>query len=418
MLQDPVDPDLLFLGTEFGLYFSVDGGHDWTRFTAGLPTVAVMDMAFQERETDLVLATHGRSLYVIDDYSSLRQLSGTTFAQRLKILSTTPGQQYKTNPTASTRFTGSGEFRGENEPYGVVVTFVASGDDLPNPAEDLERARKIRLREAQAGQQESESDKAEKKEAPKVTVTVSDAGGTVLRTYKQAVHQGINRIAWGMQVDGVRPPPGPHPPEPDADLPPGPQAPAGTYRLSLKLGDVEDSAEVTTVADPRSLYTQDDAVARYHMQLHLRDLQEAVVSALERIDRARTDVGTLQSLIDKQPGAAESDALKGLKKQAGAVKDGLDELEKRFRTPPETKGIVYDDDKANNLLQQAQAYVGSSMGAPSPTAESYVQAAEAAVAENVKATNQFLGKDVVELRDAASEAGIGLLQDTAAVPLP
>ncbi len=94
MLQDPVDPDLLFIGTEFGLFFSVDAGASWTRFTAGLPTVSVMDMAIQRRENDLVLGTHGRSVYVIDDYSALRGLSAGDFKQRLKILSVTPGQQY------------------------------------------------------------------------------------------------------------------------------------------------------------------------------------------------------------------------------------------------------------------------------------------------------------------------------------
>jgi photosystem II stability/assembly factor-like uncharacterized protein len=104
VLQDHVDPDLLFLGTEFGLYVSNNGGDNWTKFTAGVPTVSVMDMAIQQRENDLVLGTHGRSLFVLDDYSALRGLDSDTFKERLKILSATPGQQYVARATPSTRF--------------------------------------------------------------------------------------------------------------------------------------------------------------------------------------------------------------------------------------------------------------------------------------------------------------------------
>ena len=146
VLQDPVDPQLLFLGTEFGLFISNDGGDSWSKFTNGVPTVSVMDMAIQEREHDLVLGTHGRSIYVIDDYRALRRMPADTFSSRLKILSASEGQQYDDDMTRSTRFTGAGEFRGGNEPYGVMLTFAASGDDLTHPDEDIDRERRIRRR--------------------------------------------------------------------------------------------------------------------------------------------------------------------------------------------------------------------------------------------------------------------------------
>ena len=164
VLQDPVDPALLFLGTEFGLFVSVDGGDSWTRFTAGVPTVSVMDMAIQERENDLVLGTHGRSVYVLDDYSALRGLKESDFGQRLKILSATPGQQYDSGQTPSTRFTGSGEFRAENESYGVMLTFMASGDDLPHPDKEIERERSIKKRAQAAGSGNEDQGEDEGKE--------------------------------------------------------------------------------------------------------------------------------------------------------------------------------------------------------------------------------------------------------------
>ncbi len=163
VLQDTQDPNLLFIGTEFGLFLSVDAGSSWTRFKAGLPTVSVMDMAIQARENDLVLGTHGRSIYVIDDYSALRGLKPADFEKRLAILSAMPGQQYIAAMPPSTRFTGSGEFRAKNEPYGVMITFLASGKDLPHPDDDAEKARKAALRAATGGGVATQSTSAEAK---------------------------------------------------------------------------------------------------------------------------------------------------------------------------------------------------------------------------------------------------------------
>ena len=136
-----------------------------------------MDMAIQERENDLVLGTHGRSLFVLDDYSALRGLDQASFAERLSFSSTTPGQQYTANQTPSTRFTGSGEFRAENEPYGVMITFMASGEDLPHPDEDFERERKAKQHSAAVcyGRRTRNAN-------PKVEMTIRDAGGNLIRT--------------------------------------------------------------------------------------------------------------------------------------------------------------------------------------------------------------------------------------------
>jgi photosystem II stability/assembly factor-like uncharacterized protein len=206
VLQDPADPDLLFLGTEFGLWVSTNAGGDWFKFTAGVPTVSVMDMAIQQRENDLVLGTHGRSIYILDDYSALRGLDGADFDRRLAILAAAPGQQYLARQTPSTRFTGSGEFRAANEPYGVLVTFMAGGQDLRHPDEERERERLARLREKEAAD-------AETKDPVKVELTVRDASGGVVRRQKFDVHQGVNRVVWGMEHDGVRPLPGGEPPK-------------------------------------------------------------------------------------------------------------------------------------------------------------------------------------------------------------
>jgi photosystem II stability/assembly factor-like uncharacterized protein len=418
VLQDFVDPELLFLGTEFGLFFSVDGGDSWTRFAAGVPTVSVMDMAIQERETDLVLGTHGRSAYVIDDYSALRGLRADDFESRLEILSATPGQRYDAKSTASTRFTGSGEFRGPNEPYGVLVTFMASGDDLPHPDRERERQRKIDRRLSGEAPEAAEQDGADGgQEPPKVTVRVSDASGETVRTFRHALHQGVNRLAWGMESDGVRPPPGPDRPDTEDGLPAGPEVPPGDYTITLSLGATEASVDVVTLPDPRSAVTPEEYLVKYRAERDLLKLAEAHVTALERLDQARNDVRTINVLIGKRPDAGDDERLETLKEQAGEVDKRLVELEERFRNPPETRGIPYSGDKIGNRIGLARAYTGSTVGAPSPTARAYAELARESLQQGLAAVNEFVGGELAEFREAVTAAGIGLLAPAEPVTL-
>ncbi len=406
VLQDHEDPNLLFLGTEFGLFVSTDAGASWTKFTAGVPTVSVMDMAIQQRENDLVLGTHGRSIFVIDDYSALRGLNRETLNQRLQVLAATPGQQYVSRATPSTRFTGSGEFRAPNEPYGVMVTYVASGNDLPHPDEDKEKARKQAQRAA-AGKDDAPA------KPPKVKVTVTDSGGAVVREFKSPVQQGINRLSWNLRNNGVRPMPGSTPPDPDADLPAGAEVPPGNYRISLSLGDGDNArssaVDVTVLADPRSEASQADRESNYRSLLALQGLQETAVSAVERIVAVRKDVDTLNGLIAKQENSG------ALKDQVKSIKQQLDQLELRFRVLPETRGFVYDDDKASTRISTAQYYIGSSLDAPTPASAAFVELAQTTLDSALADLNAFLGGPLQDFRSAVDEAGVGLLSNTTAI---
>ena len=414
VLQDHVDPQLLFLGTEFGLWVSNDGGGSWSKFTAGVPTVSVMDLAIQRRENDLVLGTHGRSIYVIDDYSGLRNLDDDAFGQRLALLSATPGQQYDDDMTRSTRFTGNGEYRGANEPYGVLLTFIASGDDLAHPDEDKDRARRIRRREAGI-----DGDDEEKKDEPvKLSVTVSDASGNEIRRFRTDLHQGVNRIAWDTRRDGARAMPGGEEQDYADGLPAGPEVPPGSYRVTLSLpdgdGTAEAETEVTVVADPRTPYGQAEIEQNYAARLELLEMTETAVAAVERIVNAREDLAAIKARI-KRRDDADSEPLKALSERADALTETLNELEKRFRVPPETTGIVYDDDKVTSRIGRAQGFVESSLAPPSPAARMFMQIARGALDDAVAATNAALTGELAAFRRDVDAAGIGLLRDAGAV---
>ena len=421
VLQDPVDPDLLFVGTEFGLYVSFDGGEGWTKFTAGLPTVSVMDMAIQEREHDLVLGTHGRAAYVIDDYSGLRNLSVEDFGARLKILSVSPGQLYNARQSPSSRFTGSGEFRADNEPYGVMLTFMASGDDLPHPDADAERARKIGLRE-KAGPSKIEAEKPDQDEenskGPRLSVTIRDSNGTVIRFYRTDIHQGINRLTWPMRRDGIKPVSVDKKKKAGDGLPAGPAVLPGNYEITLELGDSSATIPVEVRNDPRSPYSMEDLQANFDARMSLMAMRETANQAMRQINAARADIETIKRLLSQGLDQDKSENLESLKQQAGDVKKGLDELEKLFRRPENTKGITYDGDTVASRLDAAGSYVRPGNGAPSPTARSYFAILRSTLELATKQVNLFMAEDLAKLRENVNSAGVILLSVNENITVP
>lgn len=396
--QDHVDENLLFVGTEFGLHVSTNGGEDWTKWTAGVPTVSVMDMAIQARDNDLVLGTHGRSAFVIDDYSGLRGLSADDFNAPLKLLSLSAGQQYVAGQTPSSRFPGSGEFRAENEPYGVMITFMASGEHLKHPDGEKDKARAIKMRA---------SDAADAKANPKkVTVTVANADGETIRTFKADVHQGINRVTWNLREDGIlRAPPARAPK--DGTLPAGVEVLPGTYTVSLAIGDQTVSGSVDVLADPTSEFTASDRQENYAARKSLEAINKSAQTALTRLMRTLGDVATIEGLLKANKDMDDIDALKDRVK---AVKTALLDAEKLFRTPAKTSGIVYRGDKALNILGTANAYVGSTSDKPNHAALQQIERARKAISDAVAKVDTLLSTDVPDLRNALSDAGIGLLQ--------
>ncbi|NNK97613.1 MAG: hypothetical protein HKO88_01060 [Xanthomonadales bacterium] len=420
VLQDHIDPQLLFVGTEFGLHVSTDAGESWSKFTAGVPTVSVMDMAIQERENDLVLGTHGRAAIVIDDYSGLRNLKASDFNERLKILSASPGQQYIAVQTPSTRFTGSGEFRADNEPFGVMLTFMASGNDLEHPDAASEKRRRIALRES-LGESERNGhgeDDENDADAAKISVTVKDASGAVIRSYRTDVHQGINRLVWPMRRDGVKPVSRDPEDDPRDGLPPGPMVLPGRYDITLQLGEASTSQSVEILKDPRTTYSMDELESNYETRMTLMGLRNTANTALRQINNARDDVGTISDLIEKQLDAGGNERLAQLKQQAATVRESLDQLEKLYRTPEKTKGITYDADTVYSRLRAAGGFVTAGGGAPSPTALSYVEMAKQTLTAANGQVNTFMTGDLAQFRNDISAAGISLLKTGNEIPMP
>ncbi|MFL6197349.1 MAG: VPS10 domain-containing protein [Thermoanaerobaculia bacterium] len=443
--QDPVDRNLLFLGTEQGLWVSLDGGGRWLKWKNGVPTTPVLDLVIHPRDQDLVIATHGRALYVIDDIRPLRTLSEKTMAEPVHVYESGDAQQYWQAGEQGGFGSGSGEFRGENEPYGALVTFSLNAKGLPLPSEERERARKeeerlARLKEEQGkpvtgepppqsaqelaaseGKGQEAAKEAQGKEAkkdegkpPEVEIRVADGSGKVIRTFTAPVHQGLNRVAWNLNRDGPKPLPQPGEPEPH---PGGPEVAPGTYGVIVKYGGQEAKGTVKVVGDPRNHNTEQDWAGREASIQKAYSLFNAVAEAVDRVRSTRADVDAVLAKVEAKAQKDKKDAADGkdakpdpLVESAGKLKEGLTKLERRLWIPYDAVGIQPETDVASKL-GYAVNYVLSTWGPPSPTHLEHLRQAEARLNGVLADFNRFYETDVAAFRKAVDESKVRWLPD-------
>ena len=170
VIQDHIDGNLLFAGTEFGLFASVDGGATWVQLKGGLPTIQVRDMAVQRRESDLVLATFGRGFYVLDDYSPLREISPETLGEDAHLFPLRDAYLYNQIGLAPAGTAGIGAMAGNwtspNPPFGAVLTYNIK-QPLPDDA--------------------------------KLVITIADDNGRQIRRLDVDKSPGLRRVAWNLR---------------------------------------------------------------------------------------------------------------------------------------------------------------------------------------------------------------------------
>ena len=441
--QDPVDPDLLFLGTELGLWASVDAGGRWMRWKHGLPTVSVMDLAIHPREHDLVIATHGRGLYVLDDIRPLRELSAEVLRKPLHVFAMSEAQQHSQRAEDGGFALGASEFRGENPPYGALLTWSLNAPGLPHPIEVKERERKEKERaekrkagaaastteptestaprrapsgedepvpggapEAALGAQEETPDSG-----PKVEIRITDASGQVVRTFKAPAVQGVNRTVWDLGRDGFkRFPQDPQTP-PGDDNPSGPELPPGTYGVTVKYGGHEGQGSLRLLPDPTSRNSEADWQAREAAIRRTGELQGKLADAVEYVRSTRSDVDLALERVRRQrtDKDTETAAEKPLREAATRLRQKLDQVERRLWQPYDTVGIAPEKD-AFTRLAYVQGYIGGTWYPPSPTHQEFLRQAEAEINQAL-AEVDALAPDLDAFRRQVEAAGVRLLPE-------
>ncbi|MEP7168754.1 MAG: glycosyl hydrolase, partial [Bacteroidota bacterium] len=237
--EDFINPDLLFAGTEFGVFFTIDGGKQWTQLKGGLPTIAVRDIAIQKRESDLVLATFGRGFYILDDYAPLRNLKEDDLKKEaflLPIKDSWMFNEWRQWGAPLKGFQGESFYSAPNPPVGAVFTYYLK-EDVKTIKERRQAMEKERIKKAEpVYYPTADSMRLEDRQPdPYLLFTVTDESGAVVRKMKSPAKKGLSRIVWNFRYA----PPGPvnfNTPDPTNpyDQPElGYLAMPGTYKVSL-----------------------------------------------------------------------------------------------------------------------------------------------------------------------------------------
>ncbi len=426
-----------------------------------------MGLAVHPRERDLVIATHGRGVYILDDVRPLSRLTASTLGEPLHLFPIADAQQHWQKIDPGIFGSGAGEFHGENRPYGALVTFSVSGAGIPLTDEQRERDRKERERlaalqaaaqvssaapestrpggeAARAGageprkpgakpaeEKKKEEDK-KKDEGPKAQIEVADAAGKTIRHFKAPVKLGINRVTWGFERDDFKePPPGADQPPPQED-PAGPEVPPGTYTVTVKFRGHEAKAAVKVLADPRSPNREADWQQRWAVILHAGALQEAAVEAVERIARIRADV---ESSVAKAKQASEArraaerrdgkdvdqgrgrrqgdddaEASSPLADAAEKLEKGLADLDKRLWNRPDAQGLLAPEDILDQISIAGSAVTGQ-WDPPSPAQLETLDQLGGRLDGFLADFNRFCAADLAAFRKRVVDAKVGLLPE-------
>ena len=445
LVQDLEDPDLLFLGTEFGLWMSLDGGKGWMQWTHGVPTSSVMDMVIHPREHDLVLATHGRAMFVLDDIRPLRELSEEVQKKPLHLFAIPEGQQYRMAQGAGARFPGNGEFRGESERYGVPITFSLNAPGLPHPDEEKERERKEKEAREKAGapaqekatvtgqpqggrplagtpppdEQGAEDEGGGRRRGPQAKIEVLDASGAVVRTFEAPAKLGINRVVWDMRADSPKRIPRKDEDEAFAEFRGGrgPDVLPGTYTVRVSHGGQTAEGKVQVQGDPRFDLAAEQREANVAAIRRANKLVDAVADGVERIRRTHGDVEVIaaqlrrdQETAKKQGGAADDPTRKAALDAARDLQKKLGELELRFWATETVKGLLEDTDLEQRVGNVARS-LGSTWDAPTPAQLASLARVEKETRQAVDDLNRFFAEDVAAFRAKVQETKFQLLPE-------
>ena len=317
--EDYRDGRLLFAGTEFGAYFSQDGGQHWHKI-AGLPTIAVREIAIQKRESDLVLGTFGRGIYIVDDYSPLRARTDTTPAAArgasTKLYPVRDAVLFV--PTLQYGMPGKGSqgeafYEGDNPPYGALVSY-----QLADTIKTLKEKRMDAEKDAQkAGQpirypSADELRAEEDEEPPAILLTIRDAGGSPIRVLTGPVTRGLQRVAWDLRLPAHRLPPNRPRGETEelfGDPLVGPYVVPGRYSVTLsqRVGGVvtqlDGPASFAVVMDSQAAFEGAEQAARWQFDNKLQALRRDIAGALELAHTTNTSLDAIRKALDATPAA-------------------------------------------------------------------------------------------------------------------
>ena len=382
IIQDPQEPNLLFLGTDVGLYVSFNKGEQWQRMDQGFPHVQVSDLKI--KEDDLVISTFGRSIWILDDIQPLRILAqegAEILEEGHLIFGASHGYLLSSRSYDGIRFSAQATFKGENKSLERV--------NIP-----------VWL-------------KAKKDEKVTVKMIVTDEQGDTIRnrTFKQSA--GFSTLSWGLDANNVRYPTRRSIDE-EGDPSGGFPILPGKYKIALSIDSTwNDSVWTEVKLDPRLDLSESEVAAVIQEAKALNMYIDASFEAFERLKTLENNFEKLNELASMQ----EQHTQDSIKSWSKPLKDKIDSLKNQFMQPEGLKGIQRNPDNLTGKLGRASYYVRSGWRGVSPNDKIAVRQAREMAIDLIDAINRFIETEWKDFQKKVDETEIKLFKSVEQVPL-
>jgi hypothetical protein len=344
--EDLVNKDLLFLGTEFGVWVSVDGGKQWAHYKGGdLPSVAVRDLAIHPRDHDLVIATHGRGIWIVDDITPLRALTPTTLAGSVVFMQARPTVQHVS--AFGGWANGDAAFVGPNPPGDAVITYYLKKRHIFGD----------------------------------MKIEVFDQTGRSVGTVPSSKRRGLSRLTWSMRL---KPPHVPPAASAAFGAAYGPRVLPGTYTVKMSKDKDVFTTQLRLEPDPRTRHTAEDRKAQFDLAMRLYDALGEMTFAVDRINGVRL------ALDERVTKLSASDPLAPRLRTASAT---VDELRKKIVATKEG-GMITGEERLRENLTDLYGNVVFYDGRPSQTQVERTEALARELADVVKNFDGWTAKEL------------------------
>ena len=383
IVEDPEEPNLLFLGTDDGLYISIDKGDKWTKWTKGFPTVSVKDLIIHPREHDLIIGTFGRAAWVLDDIRPLRAIAKNKDILKEKIHLFTPPTAYQAayqQPTGS-RFGGDALFNGENRGGGAKFSFYLYREEVAKEEEEVKKL-------------EPEV-KNSKIKWDSIQLKIYD-GDRLIRTLKKKTpkENGIHTWTWYMDEKGTQ--------SPSKKLkeskrePSGVSVLPGNYTTVLSYGDQVSKTRITIENDPRITRNQEASLEIYEVLKEMEDLKKVTANAVKQLAESKEIVSKfLDRLTEKNKGGYAENIEK-----CNEIAEEIDTVLALYFGKEDTRQGITNTPEVSVIdrYRTASYYIGTRQNGMTETEHILLKQAKEALSEALKSTNLFFETEWVDFK--------------------
>ena len=391
IVEDIEEPNLMFLGTDDGLYISVNAGEKWTKWTEGFPTVSVKDLVIHPREHDLVIGTFGRAAWVLDDIRPLREMAKNKQLINQKIELFEPPIAYQAayqQPTGS-RFGGDAMYNGENKGFGAIFSYYLKVDEKKEDA----KGNKDKKKKDEASDNEKDDSAAEDKAVVKwdsLSLQIYD-GERLIRTLKQKAPEksGIHKWTWYMDEAGVERPS--KSTRKRNNEPGGASVKPGKYKAVLTFGDLKSEEVITVKTDPRLDVSSANINEVYAASKELENMQQTAADAVKQLVESKKIAEAYQSDLKKLDKDAYKEQIKASKDIIKKIDDIIDIY---LGKEDKRQGITRNPEiTVMERLGNANGYVQSRQNGLTTTENTLIKHAKDELNSALDKTNTFFNND-------------------------